>query len=280
MSNKISERVRDTVVEEVETVRDLTKDAARSGAYLYPIKGVIYFLSHRTLWKPLMSKLAPTLTLGSAITVFMFTVAYVPQAAILSIFNGPLAIFSTVILVLSESSTLLTVLSKTFLIEDALIDTFDGTLLSKNQSAIVAEGRQITSGADSIARLGKILKKPFARFTPNAIIRYLVYLPLNFIPVVGTVLFIILQGRKSGPAAHARYFQLKEWDQAKKNAHVEKHKAAYTSFGVVASLLELVPIASILFSFTNTVGAALWAADMETGDSASVASLKEDNKSG
>ena len=38
------------------------------------------------------------------------------------------------------------------------------------------------------------------------------------------------------------------------------------SFGVTAVLLELVPVASILFAFTNTVGAALWAADMEKGN--------------
>ena len=31
-------------------------------------------------------------------------------------------------------------------------------------------------------------------------------------------------------------------------------------------LLELVPVASIFFSFTNTVGAALWAADFEKGE--------------
>lgn len=37
----------------------------------------------------------------------------------------------------------------------------------------------------------------------------------------------------------------------------------YTSFGVPAVLLELVPVAGIFFAFTNTVGAALWAADME-----------------
>ena len=38
------------------------------------------------------------------------------------------------------------------------------------------------------------------------------------------------------------------------------------SFGVAAVMLELVPVASILFAFTNTVGAALWAADMEKGN--------------
>ncbi len=38
------------------------------------------------------------------------------------------------------------------------------------------------------------------------------------------------------------------------------------SFGVASVLLELVPVASILFAFTNTVGAALWAADLEKGN--------------
>lgn len=38
------------------------------------------------------------------------------------------------------------------------------------------------------------------------------------------------------------------------------------SFGVPAVLLELVPVAGLFFSFTNTVGAALWAADLERGN--------------
>jgi hypothetical protein len=49
------------------------------------------------------------------------------------------------------------------------------------------------------------------------------------------------------------------------------------SFGTVATLLELVPIASIFFAFTNTVGAALWAADLETSASTSP-DLKEQAK--
>ena len=40
----------------------------------------------------------------------------------------------------------------------------------------------------------------------------------------------------------------------------------FRSFGVVAVLLELIPIANIFFAFTNTVGAALWAADLEHSD--------------
>lgn len=40
------------------------------------------------------------------------------------------------------------------------------------------------------------------------------------------------------------------------------------SFGVPATLLETIPIANVFFAFTNTVGAALWAADLEKHGSA------------
>lgn len=37
----------------------------------------------------------------------------------------------------------------------------------------------------------------------------------------------------------------------------------YFSFGVPATVLEMIPFVGIFFAFTNTVGAALWAADLE-----------------
>lgn len=73
-----------------------------------------------------MNKLIPTLGLAAAITVGMFIFTYLPQMALMTFTEGPLAPFNAALLVLSESSTLFNVLSKSFLIEDALIDTFDG----------------------------------------------------------------------------------------------------------------------------------------------------------
>jgi len=86
--------------------------------------------------------------------------------------NGPLAPFTTVLLVLSESSTIITMLSRSFFIQDALIDTFDGTLMAEHESNVVAEGRQIKSGGDPISKLGKLAKPPFEKFTPKALLRY------------------------------------------------------------------------------------------------------------
>lgn len=261
----MSELIKETAKEDIQRAKVFAQDAARSGGYLYPFRGILYYVSHRDLWKPLLSKLAPSVTLGLGITVFMFTFTYIPQAAILALVNGPLAIFSTIVLVLNESSTIFNAISKAFIIDDALIDTFDGVLLAQNLTNIVSEGRQIKSGTDPISKLGKIIKKPFARFTPQAIIRYFMYLPLNFIPVVGTVMFVFLQGKKLGPTVHTRYFQLKGMKKSQRDEFVERRQAAYTSFGVPAVLLEMIPFFGIFFAFTNTVGAALWAADIEKG---------------
>lgn len=158
----------------------------------------------------------------------MFVFTFLPQMAVMAFTSGPLAPLTATLLVLSESSTAFTILSKTFLFQDALVDIFDGVLVSKNRTELVSGGREVKAGRDYMAKLGRLVKRPFARFSPKALIRYFLYLPLNFIPVVGTAIFIVLQGRKARPGAHARYFQLKGWNDAQKHRHLEKHKAAYT----------------------------------------------------
>jgi len=198
----------------------------------------------------------------------MFIFAYLPQLAVLVFVNGPLAAFTTILLTLSESSTIITVLSKNFLVQDALIDTFDGVLVARGKAGVLSEGRELKAGNfnDPMKKLGKLIKSPFEKFAPKALIRYVLYLPLNFIPVVGTVIFVLLQGKSRGNSVHARYFQLKKWSKSETEAWLKENTGPYTAFGTVATLLELIPVASILFSFTNTVGAALWAADIENND--------------
>lgn len=266
MPNRIVDQAHEVVHEDLDKYKLLLNDAAKSGSYLYPIKGIFYFLTHRELWKPLASKIIPYVGLYGSVVGPMFFFTYLPQLAIMVFVNGPLAVFTTVLLVLNESAAIVSIISRGFLLQDALLDTFDGTLLAKNQTQIVSNGREVKSRGDAIQKLGKVLKSPFSRFSPKELIRYVMYLPLNFIPIVGTVIFILLRGRARGSSVHDRYFQLKGWSASRKSEWIGKHKGPYTGFGTVATLLEMIPVASILFSFTNTVGAALWAADIEAKD--------------
>lgn len=121
-----------------------------------------------------------TLSVGVVTGMFFFT--YVPQLALMTFVNGPLAVLTTAVLVLNESSAVISFLSRNFVMQDALLDTFDGTLVSRDATNLVSEGRELKSGRDPIQRLGKVLKNPFQRFSPKALIRYVMYLPLNFIP--------------------------------------------------------------------------------------------------
>lgn len=122
------------------------------------------------------------LGLSAGVVASMFFFTYLPQLAILVFVNGPLAVFTTVLLILNESSVVISLVSRNFLLQDALLDTFDGTLVSRDTTDIVSEGRQLKPGSDPMARLGKILKSPFQGFSTKGLVRYVMYLPLNFIP--------------------------------------------------------------------------------------------------
>ena len=50
---------------------------------------------------------------------------------------------------------------------------------------------------------------------------------------------------------------------SEQQAVADSHKLAYTQFGIAVGMITAVPFASWGFVFSNTVGAALWAADLE-----------------
>lgn len=51
-----------------------------------------------------------------------------------------------------------------------------------------------------MSKLGKLATKPLNRFSPAAILEYVILLPLNAIPIVGTASFIAIQGMMLGCA--------------------------------------------------------------------------------
>ncbi|KAF8977258.1 hypothetical protein BGZ46_007525 [Entomortierella lignicola] len=92
---------------------------------------------------------------------------------------------------------------------------------------------------------------------------WLLTLPLNFIPVAGPIAFCYINGKARSQYVHRRYFDMKEMNAQEREEWIKARKSQYTTFGVIAQGLELIPFIGILFGFTNTIGAALWAADLE-----------------
>ncbi|KAL2868574.1 uncharacterized protein BJX67DRAFT_45455 [Aspergillus lucknowensis] len=272
----MSDRAKEALRAESANLAAIAQDVAFSGAYLYPFKGIFYLSTHPPLYTPLLRRAAQTLTLGISITAGLFVFTYLPQTTLMAFTAGPLlAPIGAFFLVLSEAAALTHFLSRTFVLADALIDTFDAVLLNRGHEALVSRGREIKSargnGNGVFARLGKMLHKPLGSGfgfgtwseTARGLLRSVLLLPLNFIPVVGTVVYVYVSGKKAGPGLHERYFQLRGLSESEREEWVGKRRGAYTGLGMASVVLEMVPFASILFEFSNAVGAALWAADLE-----------------
>ncbi|SCV69956.1 BQ2448_1350 [Microbotryum intermedium] len=245
---------------DVQSVGKLGADAAKSGAYLYPIYGLFYFLRNPKLFNSVKGPLYRGVVWSIGITVAMFIVTYLPQVAVLSVVSGPLA----VPIVLAESHAITTVVLKSFLLAGATDKLFDAVLVNKGLSSLVERGREVKSTRGGGAVLGKSLLKPISsKISTEGLVRYVLTLPLNFVPAVGTIFFLFFNGRSSGPAALNRYFQLKGFDKQEKEAFVDQHHPGLTSLGAAQLALGFVPVAGTLFTFSNAVGAALYAADLE-----------------
>ncbi|KAK4334845.1 hypothetical protein RTBOTA2_003598 [Rhodotorula toruloides] len=249
--------------EDLHALANVGAQAVKSTAYVYPIKGILYFLSHPKLLDSLKPFIVRSFSISMVTAALMFTFTYFPQVAFLAFISGPLAFVAAVPLVLAESYFIILFLHRTFLTPAIAERIFDAVLVQKGYSDLVENGRSLTRRGGSV-ELGNSLLAPVRnKFSAQGLVRYLVTLPLNLIPGVGTAVFLFLNGRKAGPSMHDRYFQLKKMDKQSRKRFVDERAAAYTSFGVASVALNLIPLFGPVFSFTSTAGAALWAADLE-----------------
>ena len=189
------------------------------------------------------------------------------QVALLAVFHGRLAWLNATFLVLGEGAAIVSLLFEAFFVDETLVDIFDAVLISEGYADLIASSRALDPGGgkDPVKQLGKPTTTPavYSPFSFRQIAEFIVFLPLNLIPVAGTPMFLILTGCRAGPLQHWRYFKLLGFAKKERNAFVRKRRLRYTWFGTVALLLQLVPVLSMLFLLTTATGSALWVAKLE-----------------
>ncbi|EJU01981.1 hypothetical protein DACRYDRAFT_52325 [Dacryopinax primogenitus] len=242
-----------------------------------PSQGIYYLLRHPVLWKPMRRRLPLALIISTTIITLMFVLTFLPQAAFLALFkiHGPLALFHAALAVLTESATLISFILENFVIEEGVVDIFDATLLLKREDGLVSRGRElkplateengvVVQGAkDVVDRLGEYTMSPFTRFSFCDLFVWVLELPINFVPLAGPWLFLALQGLSVGPAAHYHYTLLLGLKKKEQGVYFKHHRLEYMGYGAVGLLLQTFPIVSTFVCFTNAIGAALWAVQVE-----------------
>lgn len=193
-------------------------------------QGVYYFSSHRFLWPLFRARLLPIILLSTFIYIILFLFAYLPQVAFLSIFQGVGAWINGAFLVLGEGAAIVAALFEAFFVDETLVDIFDAVLVNEGHEGLLASSRILyVEGDDPVKRLGKpIISAVYAPFSLRQIVEFILLLPLNFIPVAGTPMFLILTGYRAGPFHHWRYFALLDLNKKQRNERIRQRQLQYT----------------------------------------------------
>lgn len=91
----------------------------------YPLQGILYFARHREFWPLWASRLLPLSIISVIVYLILFFVAYLPQVALLAIWQGRGAWFNALILTLGEGQVLIQALFEGFFVDECRVDIFD-----------------------------------------------------------------------------------------------------------------------------------------------------------
>lgn len=248
---------------------------------MYPLKGIYQFVTHREYWPIFGARLITISVISIAVLCLLFPLVYLPQVAFLIIFHGKGAWINALFLVLGEGHVLTAFVFEAFFVDETLVDVFDATLIREGQKQLVAPFRMIDSSAvNSVKSLGKPnFPSVYSPFSLRQTVEFLIFLPLNLIPIIGIPLFVFLTGVRAGPLHHHRYFQQIGFDKKTRFKECKKRRWAYSWFGSVAVILQMVPIFSLFFLLTTVCGSALWAAELERERRISEAADEDNNTS-
>ncbi|KAF2101611.1 hypothetical protein NA57DRAFT_35609 [Rhizodiscina lignyota] len=239
--------------------------ATYGASWLYPIKGIFYFLRHPFMYPLLRARLLPVFLLSIFVYVNLFLFTYLPQVAFLAIFHGRAAWFNATVLVLGEGAAIVGLLFEAFLCDETQVDIFDTVLVAKGFEDLVSTTRPVDPDqADPVKALGKpTVSSVYAPFSFRQIFEFIIFLPLNLIPYVGVPVFLLLTGYRAGPFHHWRLFKLRGYDKKQRNDFIKRRQLKYTWFGTIGLILQLIPIFQMFFLLTTAAGSALWAAQLE-----------------
>jgi len=227
----------------------------------YPIKGIFFFLSNWILVRKIICVLFLILVVALLAIFLTFGFLLSLQANALIVASCPvwLAWTVSVIFCLLEAGviTIIFYLIITPIWQDALFDE----VLKLKGLGYVLEKRKTTSEGCCRGFCSGI--SVMYTIVVVQIIALIITMPLHAIPLFGTLIYCYINGWVMAWGHQIHYHvEIKEWSVKQSLKFAWKNRGDYSMFGFVAVALELIPIANLIFLWTNVVGAALWTVDI------------------
>lgn len=239
--------------------------AVTSGTYWYPLRGIFYFIRTPSLWGPFFTVAGPMMLLTFVVFTLCYIFLYPTEAAISFFFNGPAGVVTAWIAISQQAMAFTRAIAGLWLLPTPLRIMFDSILSREGQDRLVLLGELRKSAELSErAKVARMIKRaPKKILWPVSVARLLVHIILTFIPVIGPMITVVLDAKRTGVRCQERYFELKGFDEAGVKSYTAPRTGEYFSFGVIAGSFEAIPVIGSFFHFTNIAGGALWAVDVE-----------------
>lgn len=224
----------------------------------YAVRGILYFLSDRRLWRLAVCPALLTLAVAVAVLVLLLVTALEPQAdALHRLVGGPewLEYVAAALLVAVEAFLVSIVYGL------VTLEVFRDKIFA--QVMIERGHRELVENDERHSSVGRVLTSCCRVSVLLRLGLLVVSLPLNVVPVVGNIVYAWLNGTLLAWEMHLYYFEMKGWDYEQQKQLLDERRMQYATFGMQAMLLEMIPVAGVLFMFTNSVGSALFAASIE-----------------
>lgn len=223
----------------------------------FAVRGLSFFLTHPRLWRLAVAPLLLMVAVGVGSTIALLVAALYPQAEGLEDAGVTpwLAWLLALMLVFVESFVV------TLLFSLVCLACFQDRVF-----AYVLRKRGFAQLVDDRARHASFVRIFTSCCRVSILLRLgllVVSVPLNVVPVAGNALYAWLNGKLVAWEYHLFYFELKNLSFEQQEALMRERDWQYTLFGMQALLLEMIPGFGAVFMFTNTVGAALFAASIE-----------------
>lgn len=223
----------------------------------YPLRGVLYFLRDQHLWRLSVCPVLLTLAVACGVAVALFTFTLHPQerrlydAGLDSFFAWLIAVVFVIVEVFIVTAVYGLVCLEWYK------DKIFAHVLSERGYQELVENEERHSPflrvLTSCCRVSVLLRLGLLVIT----------LPLNMVPVLGNITYAWLNGTLMAWEAHLYYFEMKAFDFEQQKEIISQRKLQYSAFGMQAMLLEMIPVVGAIFMFTNSAGAALFAASIE-----------------
>lgn len=229
-----------------------------------------YFITHPTIWPFYVTILLPQLVLTLVIYLIMFSLFFPPQALVYTLLMGPLGVIGAWYSLILQASTLSIFVVTISLMPHIQRVAYDAVLSRECANDVMLMGKLRRYRKLPIRDRAREYVKAIPDFSifPFSLLKLLAFFGIYFIPFVGPIIVLFFQSSRRGLKAHARYFKLKGFLRSDIRTIHKLNRPAYMGYGVVALWLELFPFINMFFMFTNTLGAALWAVDIENQEKA------------